>query len=80
VGLTIAEVIHAIALDQPTILPVSSQLTGQYGIRGACLSVPTTVARAGVVRRHEVELWTKEQSAMQASAAALDATWEQVQA
>jgi L-lactate dehydrogenase len=33
VGLTIAEVIHAIALDQQKVLPVSTQLAGEYGIR-----------------------------------------------
>src|SRR5438067_9901841 len=33
VALTIAEVVHAIALDQKKILPVSTQLIGEYGIR-----------------------------------------------
>ena len=79
VGLTIAEVIHPIALNQPKVLPISTQLTGEYGIRGTCTSVPTEIARKGVVRRHEIELWPREESAMQASAKALDATWAQVQ-
>src|SRR5688572_32389439 len=43
VGLTIAEVIHAIALNQPRVLPVSTQLTGEYGIRNTCTSVPTLI-------------------------------------
>lgn len=75
VGLGIAEVIHSIALDQRRILPVSSQLTGQYGIRKTCLSIPTVVGRAGVVEAMEVELWPKEKSGIQASAKALDETW-----
>ena len=45
-GLTIAEVIHVIALNQPKLLPVSSQLIGEYGIRGTCTSVPTWSAAA----------------------------------
>jgi L-lactate dehydrogenase len=78
VGLTIAEVIHAIALNQPKVLPISTQLSGEYGIRGTCTSVPTLVARAGVIQRYEVELWPREHSALQASAKALDATYAQI--
>src|SRR3954452_6853420 len=63
VGLTIAEVVHAIALNQPKILPVSTQLAGEYGIRKACMSVPTTIDRRGVVKRHEIELWPREERA-----------------
>jgi L-lactate dehydrogenase len=79
VALSIAEVIHPIALNQPKVLPISTQLTGEYGIKGTCTSVPTLVARAGVIKRYEIELWPKEASAMQASAKALDATYAQVQ-
>lgn len=79
VGLTIAEVIHPIALNQPKLLPISSQLTGEYGIRHTCTSVPTLLGRKGVISRHEIELWPREQSAMVQSAKALDATYAQVQ-
>ena len=79
VGLTIAEVIHPIALNQPKLLPVSSQLSGEYGIRHTCTSVPTLIGRKGVISRHEIELWPREESAMQQSAKALDATYAQVQ-
>src|SRR5687768_8470105 len=68
VGLTIAEVIHAIVLDQPKLLPVSTQLAGEYGIRGTCTSVPTLVGRAGVIQRYEIELWPREVSAVIAGA------------
>ena len=67
-GLTIAEVVHPIALNQPKMLPISTQFTGEYGIRGTCTSVPTTVARAGVIKRHEIELWPREVSGIQAGA------------
>ncbi|HEV2292296.1 MAG TPA: lactate/malate dehydrogenase family protein [Tepidisphaeraceae bacterium] len=79
VGLTIAEVIHPIALNQPKLLPISTQLTGEYGIRHTCTSVPTLIDRRGVVSRHEIELWPREASAMVQSAKALDATYAQVQ-
>jgi L-lactate dehydrogenase len=79
VGLSIAEVIHAIALNQPKVLPVSTQLTGQYGIRGTCTSIPTRVARDGVIERYEPELWPREVSALQQGARQLDQTYAQVQ-
>ena len=79
VGLTIVEVVHAIALNQPKVLPVSTQLAGEYGIRGTCTSVPTLVGRAGVLKRYEIELWPREASSLQSGAKQLDATYAQVQ-
>jgi L-lactate dehydrogenase len=61
------------------LLPVSSQLNGEYGIRGTCMSVPTMIGREGVILRYEIELWPREQSGLVASAKALDATYAQVQ-
>src|SRR5882762_6843169 len=78
VGLSIAEVIHPIALNQPKVLPVSTQLTGEYGIKGTCTSVPTLVGRGGVLKRYEVELWPRELSGIQQGAKSLDATYAQI--
>jgi L-lactate dehydrogenase len=79
VGLTIAEVIHPIALNQPKVLPVSTQLSGEYGIRGTCTSVPTLIDGSGVVKRYEIELWPREESGLVAGAKQLDSTYGQVQ-
>ncbi|MCC7204055.1 MAG: lactate/malate dehydrogenase family protein [Phycisphaeraceae bacterium] len=78
VGLGIAEVIHAIALDSRRILPVSSRMTGQYGMREVCLSIPTVVGRSGVVEAMEVELWPKEVQGLSGSAKALAETWSKL--
>src|SRR3954447_4683903 len=78
VGLSIAEVIHAVALDQKRILPVSSLVSGPYGIRDVCTSVPTVVGRKGVEAQLEIELWPKEVSALQHSAQVLRETIDQV--
>jgi NADH-quinone oxidoreductase subunit C len=51
VGLTIAEVVRAIALDQHKLLPVSTQLAGEYGIRNTCTSVPKSAHRTGRLGR-----------------------------
>ncbi|WP_145081567.1 lactate/malate dehydrogenase family protein [Poriferisphaera corsica] len=78
VGASIAEVIHAIALNSHAILPVSSQINGPYTVRDTCFSIPTTIGRSGIIRTHEVELWPKETAALQASARALDETWSKI--
>ncbi len=74
VGLSIAEVIHAIALDSKRILPVGSLVNGIYGIKDVCLSVPTVVGRKGVEAQLEIDLWPKEVSALQHSGQVLRET------
>src|SRR3954454_20400941 len=78
VGLSIAEVIHSIALDRKRILPVASLVSGVYDIRDVCLSVPTVVGRAGVEAQLEIDLWPKEVAALQHSAQVLRETIDQV--
>jgi L-lactate dehydrogenase len=79
VALAIAQVIHAIALDQRKILPVSTQLQGEYAIRGTCLSLPTMIGRDGVLKRFAPELWPREIAGIQNSARALDETYASIQ-
>lgn len=78
VGVSIADVVHCIAIDQRRILPVSSLINGPYGIRDVCLSIPTIVGRAGVLGTVEVDLWPKEKLALQASARVLRETIDKV--
>jgi L-lactate dehydrogenase len=78
VGVGIAEVIHSIALDRRRILPVSTRMTGQYGMRDVCLSIPTVVGRGGVVATHEIELWPREVAGLHGSAKALAQTWSKL--
>ncbi len=78
VGLTIAEVVHAITLDRRELLPVSSLQNGCYGLRHVALSVPTLVGRTGVQQHVEISLWPREQQALQASAHALQSTWSKL--
>lgn len=78
VGLTIAEVVHAIALNRGELLPVSSMQSGCYGLRDVSISVPTVVGRKGVIKHVEVPLWPKEQQGLQASAQALRATYSKL--
>ncbi len=74
VAIAIRDVVHAIALNQERLLPVSSLGQGLYDIRDVCLSVPTLVGRGGVVRHVDVKLWPKELQGLQFSARALRET------
>ena len=78
VAIAIREVIHAIALHQQRLLPVSSLQQGAYGIRDVCLSVPSVVGCGGVLEHVEVNLWPKEKLALQNSAKALQDTLSKV--
>lgn len=80
VGLSIREVVHAIALDSRRVLPVSSLVNGPYGIRDVCLSVPTEVGCGGVRKQIELALTPKERLGLQNSARVLRETIEQVEA
>ena len=74
VGVSIAEVIHAITLDSKRVLPVSTVQTGCYGIRDVAISVPTIVGRSGAEKTLEIDLWPKEVQGLKASAGVLQKT------
>ncbi|MCS1409463.1 MAG: L-lactate dehydrogenase [Verrucomicrobia subdivision 3 bacterium] len=79
VAVAIRDVIHAMALDQRRLLPVSSLVQGAYGVRDICLSVPSVVGSSGVHQHVEFKLWPKEQSALQNSGRVLKETLAKVQ-
>ena len=78
VGVAIRDVIHAIALNKRSLLPVSSLQKGAYDIRDICLSVPSVVGRGGVIGHVEIKLWPKELMALQQSSRALKDTLAKV--
>jgi L-lactate dehydrogenase len=80
VGLSIREVVHALALDSRRVLPVSTLQQGLYGVRDVCLSVPTVVGCGGVRQQVELPLTSKETLGIQNSARVLRETIEQVEA
>lgn len=48
VGLAAAGIVEAVLHDERSVMPVSSLLTGQYGIDDVCLSLPSIVDGKGV--------------------------------
>lgn len=79
VGVSIAEVVHAMALDSEAILPVSSMQKGKLGISDVSLSLPTKVGRRGVVEVLEPKVSADERSGLERSAQSLKDVLAQIQ-
>jgi L-lactate dehydrogenase len=79
VGLSIREVVQAIALDSRRILPVSTLQQGAYDVRDVCLSVPTVVGCGGAREHVKLALTQKESLGIQQSAKVLRETINQVE-
>jgi L-lactate dehydrogenase len=80
VGLSIREVVQALALDSRRVLPVSTLQQGLYGVRDVCLSVPTVVGCGGAREQVELPLTAKERLGIQQSARLLREIIDQVEA
>src|SRR5437762_2385906 len=80
VGLSIREVVHALAQDSRRVLPVSTLQQGLYSVRDVCLSVPTVVGCGGARQQIELPLTPKERTGIQNSARVLREIIDQVEA
>ena len=68
VGLAAAGIVEAVLNDERSVMPVSSLLTGQYGIDDVCLSLPSIVDDKGVDAILTPPLSEDEADAMRRSA------------
>lgn len=73
VATAIVRICEAILRDERAILPVSTLLTGQFGIDDLYLSLPCVLGAGGVERILAPELDAAEETALRGSAAALRA-------
>jgi L-lactate dehydrogenase len=78
VGVSIREVVEAIALNTEKVLPVSSVQHGKLGIEDIALSLPTKVGRAGVLEVIEPTVSPEERELLHASAASLKGVLAQI--
>jgi L-lactate dehydrogenase len=78
VGVSIKEVVEAIALDSDAVLPVSSPQSGALGISDISLSLPTVVGRSGVKAVFEPVVSDAEREGLHASAASLKEVFAQI--
>lgn len=71
IGMAVTRICTAIARDEHSVLPVSTLLSGHYGIEDICLSMPSLVGANGVDCVVPLELSEEEQVALYKSSEAL---------
>jgi L-lactate dehydrogenase len=71
IATAIVRIVEAVIRDEHAVLPVSTLLTGQYGIGGVYLSLPCVIGAGGVERVLEPDLDPAELTALKASAQVL---------
>ena len=72
-GRGLARLIAALTSDDGELWPASVVLEGEYGVSGAALTVPVTLARGGVREVHEWDLSDEQRAAMGAAGEAVRA-------
>jgi malate dehydrogenase len=70
-GAAVAEMVHAVALDQKRVLPCTAYLDGEYGIEGLYIGVPVRLGAGGVEEIVELDLSEEERSELGRSADAV---------
>jgi L-lactate dehydrogenase len=78
IGLAVRRIVQAILRDERVILTVSSLMTGQHGVDGVCVSLPSVVDESGVSRILEMPLSKEESDRFKTSAETLKANLTRV--
>ncbi len=78
IALAISRIVRAILYDENHVFPVSSLLTGQYGLKDVCLSLPAIIGRTGIKRVLEINLAEEEIAKLRQSAKIIRETIETV--
>lgn len=71
IGMCVLTIVRAILKDSHEILPVSSVLKGEYGLRNVAISTPSILGRTGIQKELELPLSASEKKALHASATIL---------
>lgn len=75
VATALVRISEVIVRDEQAVIPVSTLLTGQYGITDVCLSLPCILGADGVERVLSPALNAKEREGLIASASVLHHAW-----
>lgn len=78
IALAISRIVRAILYDENHVFPVSSLLTGQYGLKDICLSLPAVIGRTGIKRVVEINLTEDELEKLRKSAKVIRETIETI--
>jgi L-lactate dehydrogenase len=71
IGSAIAHLVHAVMADQRSVMPVSRQINGHYGIHDVCLSIPSVIGKDGIADAIVPRLDPSEMDALRHSAQVL---------
>lgn len=71
IGLGLLTIVEAVLRDQRTVLTVSTPMTGQYGVSGISISLPTIVGRDGAEEVLKLVITPEEEQAFRHSAQVL---------
>lgn len=71
IGTAITHIVECIVRNSTKIMPLSTVLTGQYGLHGVSLSLPCVLGRNGVETVIDLPLSMEEQASLQNSASTL---------
>ncbi len=71
IAMAVVRICSAIVRDEQSIMPVSSLMTGEYGIQDVVLSIPSVVDANGIETVVPIELSDQELEALKNSAAVL---------
>lgn len=72
IAAAVARIAQCIVRDEHSVLPVSTNLHGLYGVGDLCMSVPTVVGRRGAEKMLEIEMNDEERAEFRRSAATLE--------
>jgi L-lactate dehydrogenase len=78
IGMALVRIVGTILQDQRSVLPVSTLLEGEYGLRDVCLGVPCVVGQGGVRDIVEAPLLSGEKESLQKSASILQAALKEL--
>ena len=78
IGMAAARIAEAIVRDSHAVVPVSVSLSGEYGLDGLCLSIPTIIGNKGAEQVLEINLSDGEMEKLKKSAEELKTVLAQI--
>jgi len=78
IGMALVRIVGTILQDQRSVLPVSTLLDGEYGLRDVCLGVPCVVGQGGVKQIIDAPLLPEEKKAIAGSASIIQKVLKQL--
>lgn len=79
IGMAVKRIAEAIVRNEHSVLPVSSLISGHYGLDDVCLGLPSVVGQNGVESVLDIPLSPEELGQLQSSAAKLHELIEEVE-